>query len=95
MGSEHALAIQPLLDLFRVGNRDNLPEALFEASVQNLVTRDGSRRRVVLAAKSEEESDHVLWVAVPLLFHVGLDPRYNGFLPGQTKLTAWGTWSSL
>jgi len=43
MGSEHAQYVQLLPYLFQIGDWDHLFEALFEARIQIVVTRDGSR----------------------------------------------------
>jgi len=87
MGLEHALAIQLPPQLVGVGDWDHLSQAVFKASVQNLVTRDRSCRRVIPTAKGEEKPDHVLRVAGPPLMHVDRDPRCDVFLAGQKKST--------
>lgn len=80
MGLDHVLGIQPLPQLLRVSDSDHLSETVFKAPIQGLITRDRSRRRVILAAKSKEEPDHILRVAVLPLVHVDLDCKLNRFL---------------
>jgi len=77
MGLEHVLGIQSLPQLPRVSDREHLSETVFEASIQCLITRDRSRRRVILAAKSKEKPNHIFRVAVLPLVHVDFDRKFD------------------
>ena len=44
MGLEHVLSVQPLPQLFRVGDWDNPFGTVYEAVFQGLATRDGPSR---------------------------------------------------
>ena len=85
MESEHALVIQLLPQLGGVGDWDHLSETIFKEPIQGLVTRDRSRRGIILAAKGEQELNHCLRVTVLPLAHVDLDPRLDRCPSKRTK----------
>jgi len=79
MGIEYVLGIQPLPQL-RASDRGYLSETVFKTSVESLITGDGSRRGIILTAKSKEKPDHILRVAILPLVHVDRDPKSDSFL---------------
>ena len=81
----HIQGFQPLLQSTIIGDRYHATEAVVETFVQILVAGNRGRRVVVLAAKSEEELHHVLWVAVLSLLHVDRYARSDGFFPVRSQ----------
>lgn len=79
MGMGYVLGIQPLPQL-RAGGRGYLSETVSKTFVQSLITRDRSRRGIILTAKSKEKPDHILRFAILPLVHVDRDPKFDGFL---------------
>ena len=71
MEFDHLLFFQPGLQLTIVGNWDHTSPAVVEKVVQILATGNRRVRGVALTAQGEEKRDHVLWLAMLALFHVG------------------------
>ena len=86
MGMGYVLGIQPLPQL-RAGGRGYLSETVTKTFVQSLITRDRSRRGIILTAKSKEKPDHILRFAILPLVHVDRDPKFDGFLSWRTHCT--------